>query len=102
MRHQRRANHLAPMVRHDVHITNEAHVTDRDMNPRFRQMTFDSEDKQERQADIWEHYARIIATLADRVKVVPYESLCDEPQSTMSGVYRFLGVTQRESLWSTV
>ena len=71
----------------------EAHVTDDDMNPRWDGVKFHSTDRIGRQADIWEHYARLILDLRDRVKIVRYESLCDGQQATMETIYQYLGVT---------
>jgi len=71
----------------------EAHVTDDDMNPRWNGMKFHSSDRVGRQADIWEHYARLILDLRDQVKIVRYESLCDGQQATMETIYEYLRVT---------
>ncbi|MCH7826175.1 MAG: sulfotransferase [Acidobacteria bacterium] len=71
----------------------EAHVMDDDMNPRWNGMRFDSTDRVGRQAEIWEHYARLILDLRDRVKIIRYESLCDGQQATLETIYQYLGVT---------
>lgn len=76
-----------------AHQIPEAHVTDDDMNPRWNGMRFYSTDRVGRQADIWEHYARLILDHRDRVKIVRYESLCDGQEATLESIYQYLGVT---------
>lgn len=56
-------------------IIPEAHVTDVDMHPRWKGFKFESSDKIERQAQIWNFYADLIWKLRDRVKIYTYELL---------------------------
>ncbi len=84
---------LASWSSEKARVIPEAHVTDEDMDPRWQGMRFDSVLKEDRQADLWEHYARLIWSLRDRGKIVTYESLTDDQRVTMERIYRYLGVT---------
>jgi hypothetical protein len=84
---------LASWNSEKAQVIPEAHVTDEDMNPRWHHMRFDSVEREDRQADIWEHYARLIWSLRDRFRIFSYESLTDAQETAMQEIYRYLGVT---------
>lgn len=53
---------------------------------------FSSDDKIERQAQVWEHYARLIWSLRPQIKIVRYEDLTGQQEPVMNEVVSFLGV----------
>lgn len=49
-------------------------------DPLLAHIEFESKDRDERRITIWNHYARAIHGIRDRVKIVRYEDLCEAPQ----------------------
>jgi hypothetical protein len=70
----------------------EAHVSDDDMHPRWRGFRFRSDRRDERQAELWEHYAAIVHGLGERAYPVRYEDLCADQDRTLAGICGYLGV----------
>ena len=48
--------------------------------------------KIERQAEIWEHFAKIVLAVAGQSCVVRYEDLCEDTEATLATLARYLGV----------
>lgn len=49
-------------------------------DPLLAHIEFRSKDRDERRIEVWNHYARAIDAIRDRVQVVRYEDLVDNPQ----------------------
>jgi len=73
-------------------IIPEAHVTDADMHPRWKRFRFTSNDKIERQAQIWNFYTGLIWNLRDRIKIYTYESLASNPEWILKDIGSNLGL----------
>ena len=73
-------------------IIPEAHVTDGDMHPRWRGFKFASSDKIERQAQIWNFYAKLIWNLRDRIKIYTYELLTSNIDWIIEDICENLGL----------
>lgn len=69
-----------------------AKVTDGNLHSHWRNLSFSSDDKIERQAQVWEHYARLIWSLRSKVKIVRYEDLTGQQEPVMNEVVSFLGI----------
>jgi hypothetical protein len=72
----------------------EAHVSDEDMNPRWRKFAFDSDDEVERRATIWQYYADRIAANRETLTVIRYEDLCDRQDEIMRELCQLLGISE--------
>ena len=70
----------------------EAHVMPGDLHLRWARFPFSGDTRVERQAEIWEHYARHIWSLRGEAKTIRYEDLCADPAGTLDGACRHLGV----------
>ena len=76
----------------------EAHVTDDDLDPRWHKISFSSSNPLERQAQIWEHYARLVYAHRHCCLVVRYEDLTDNPHSTFECIFDYLGIRDRPEM----
>lgn len=72
----------------------EGHVTDDDMNPRWRRFSFDSDDAVERRAVIWQYYAALLADRKDALTIIRYEDLCDHQELTLKNICQVLGIME--------
>jgi len=79
-------------------IIPEAHVTDADMHPRWKGFDFESNDKIERQAQIWNFYADLIWKLRDRIKIYTYESLTSNLDFIIKDICGNLGLESLENM----
>jgi glycosyltransferase involved in cell wall biosynthesis len=79
-------------------IIPEAHVTEDDKHPRWQNFTFTTNDKIERQAQIWNFYADLIWRLRDSIKIYTYESLTSDPERIMREVCDFLNLELPEKI----
>jgi len=69
-----------------------------DLNPRWEKIDFCSQDKVERQAQLWEHYANLIWSVRHRVKIVRYERLTENQNDTLEEITNYLGVSSPRNL----
>lgn len=58
----------------------------------WKNVSFSSEHKYERQAEIWEHFASIIWRHREKVYIIRYEDLASAPYETLSMLCGYLGV----------
>jgi len=70
----------------------EAHVTDADMHPRWKGFKFTSDDKIERQAQIWDFYGDLIWNIRDRIKIYTFESLTSDLDWILKDICEILGL----------
>ena len=70
----------------------EAHVTSDDLDPRWEKLDFSSQERVERQAEIWEHYAKVVWSIRHQIRIVKYEALTENQDDTLEDVTKYLGV----------
>lgn len=75
---------------HKAERINEAHVTDDDLDPRWKGFPFTTHDRIERQAQIWNHYATLIWNLRQRIKIYTYELLTSDTEWVVNDLCDFL------------
>jgi len=68
-------------------------VMNGNLHSHWKQVNFVSSEKIERQAQIWEHYARLIWSLRDKVKIVRYEQLIEQQDIIAKEIAEFLGIS---------
>jgi hypothetical protein len=73
-------------------IIPEAHVTDADMHPRWKGFKFKSNDKIERQAQLWNFYANLIWNLRNKIKIYTYELLTSDLDLIIKDIRENLGL----------
>ena len=73
-------------------IIPEAHVTDGDMNPRWQGFNFTTDDRIERQAQIWQHYGMLLWKIRDKIRIIKYEDLIKNNTKVMQDVCAYLGL----------
>ncbi|MDA3792460.1 MAG: sulfotransferase domain-containing protein [Elusimicrobia bacterium] len=64
-----------------------------DLDTHWKNVEFVSNDKIERQAQIWEHYAGLIWSLRDKIKVCKYEQLVERQESVIRELVDFIGIS---------
>jgi len=74
----------------------EANVIGPKMNDRWRTFPFTSTDRLERQAQIWEHYARKIFELNKIIFVMRYEDLVEDTRRALHLTARYLHIQELE------
>lgn len=68
-------------------------VMNGNLHSHWKQVNFVSNEKIERQAQIWEHYARLIWSLRDKVKIVRYEQFIGQQDIIVKELAEFLGIS---------
>jgi len=68
----------------------EARLASRDLEFRFSEVEFTGDDRVEKQAEIWNYYARTIWKNRPHFDVITYEELTDQTERTMEKVTRGL------------
>ncbi len=76
----------------------EAMVSDENMHPRWRPFNFGTTNPIERQAKIWEFYARILWKYRDQLKILKYEYITQHPDTVMKNICDELGVVPPENI----
>jgi len=76
----------------------EARITGEDLNSRWKNVHFSSQDNLDRQAEIWEHYANLIWSLRDQVKIIRYEMLTENQHDVLEEITHYLGISSPGTL----
>jgi len=75
-----------------ANVIPEAHVGDEDMHPRWRNFRFETDNKIERQAQLWQHYANLLWKLRNTIKIIRYTELTDNTYEVMQYVCEYFGL----------
>jgi hypothetical protein len=67
-------------------------VENNKLHPHWQHITFNSENKVERQAEIREYYASFLWNLRKKIMIVKYEDLVDKTDETLSKIANYLKV----------
>lgn len=67
-------------------------VDTNNLHPHWKDIRFFSDKKFERQSQIWEHYASLIWSLRDKLKIIKYEELIDQQELVMKELGDFLKI----------
>ncbi|MBE9547013.1 MAG: glycosyltransferase family 4 protein [Proteobacteria bacterium] len=84
-----------------ANIIPEAHVADEDMHPRWQRFKFTSDDKIERQAQIWNFYANLIWSLRNKIKIYTYELLTSDMEWVIKDMSEFIGLEPSTNMLET-